>query len=136
MLKPGLSIRTFAALLCLLVLPVCAITGLSTGLDWRLIVGTPLILSVFTFLAYHSDKRRAEAGKWRLRESALHLLELLGGWPGAFLAQRIFRHKTSKISYQVVFWAIVLVYQLVALDCVTGWTVSGELVRCFRGQVG
>src|SRR5512135_3027725 len=121
MLKLGLGIRTFAALLCLFVLPVCAITGLSTRLDWRLILGTPLILSVFTFLAHRSDKRLAEAGKRRIPESALHLLELLGGWPGAFLAQRIFRHKTSKISYQVVFWAIVLVYQLVALDCLAGW---------------
>jgi len=54
------------------------------------------------------------------RIDAAHL-RMLGGWPGAFLAQRVFRHKTSKLSYQVVFWAIVLVYQLVALDYLTGW---------------
>jgi len=41
----------------------------------------------------------------------LHLLELLGGWPGAFLAQRRLRHKCSKRRYQFVFWLIVLAYQ-------------------------
>lgn len=39
------------------------------------------------------------------------MFELLGGWPGALIAQQKFRHKTRKVSFQVVFWAIVLVHQ-------------------------
>jgi len=36
----------------------------------------------------------------------------LGGWPGALLAQQLFRHKTRKLSYQLLFWAIVLLHQV------------------------
>ena len=39
---------------------------------------------------------------------ALHLLGIIGGWPGALLAQRLLRHKNSKQSFQVVFWITVL----------------------------
>ena len=54
----------------------------------------------------------------------LHLLELLGGWPGAFLAQRRLRHKCSKGSYQFVFWLIVLGYQFAAYDSLQHWQYS------------
>ena len=43
-------------------------------------------------------------------------VELLGGWPGALLAQQLLRHKTKKTSYQGVFWLIVLVHQVYWLD--------------------
>ena len=64
-------------------------------------------MSLVTIWAYSRDKRAAQSGAWRTREVRLHLLELLGGWPGAFLAQRFFRHKSRKMSYQIVFWLIV-----------------------------
>jgi uncharacterized membrane protein YsdA (DUF1294 family) len=51
-------------------------------------------------------------------------LELLGGWPGAFLAQRWLRHKCSKGSYQAVFWLIVLAYQFAAFDSLQNWQLS------------
>ena len=54
-----------------------------------------------TYGMYADDKQRAASGAWRVPESSLHLAELLGGWPGAFLAQRWLRHKCSKASYQV-----------------------------------
>jgi hypothetical protein len=43
---------------------------------------------------------------WRTPEKVLHASELLGGWPGALLAQQLFRHKTRKVSYQLVFWGL------------------------------
>lgn len=46
----------------------------------------------------------------------LHALELLGGWPGALLAQQLLRHKTKKTSYQVVFWLTILMHQVYWLD--------------------
>ncbi|HSH15989.1 MAG TPA: DUF1294 domain-containing protein [Verrucomicrobiae bacterium] len=52
----------------------------------------------------------------RVSEANLHLLELLGGWPAALLAQRRLRHKCSKGSYQFMFWLIVLGHQFVAGD--------------------
>lgn len=64
--------------------------------------------SVVAFGAYWIDKRAAREGRWRTQESTLHLLALIGGWPGALIAQRHLRHKSAKTSFQVVFWATVL----------------------------
>jgi uncharacterized membrane protein YsdA (DUF1294 family) len=65
------------------------------------------LLSVAAFVLYGTDKYRAIRGGWRIREGTLHLVEVLGGWPGAFLAQQTLRHKTVKLSYQATFWLIV-----------------------------
>ena len=56
---------------------------------------------------YGADKSAAQKGRWRTRESVLHVLALIGGWPGALVAQRMFRHKTKKQPFQVVFWCTV-----------------------------
>jgi len=81
-------------------------------------------LSGAAFAGHWIDKRKAESGEWRTPENTLHLFELLGGWPGAFLAQRLFRHKTEKVSYQVVFWLIVLAYEYAAIDFLLGWKLA------------
>jgi len=67
-------------------------------------------MSTVAFSLYWVDKRRAVRGDWRIRESTLHLIELLGGWPGALLAQRVLRHKWRKTSYVLTFWTIVAVH--------------------------
>jgi uncharacterized membrane protein YsdA (DUF1294 family) len=74
------------------------------------------LLSVVTFGLYWHDKRRAMAQGQRTPENLLHASELLGGWPGALIAQQAFRHKTRKVSYQLVFWLIVLVHQAFWVD--------------------
>jgi uncharacterized membrane protein YsdA (DUF1294 family) len=74
------------------------------------------IVSVLAFLLYWSDKRKARAEQWRTPENVLHALEFAGGWPGALLAQQVFRHKTRKVSFQVVFWFIVLQHQVFWID--------------------
>ncbi|MGQ0627442.1 MAG: DUF1294 domain-containing protein [Phycisphaerales bacterium] len=53
-----------------------------------------LIMSVVAFCAFALDKRAAVLGHRRTRERTLHLLEFLGGWPGALAAIFIIRHKT------------------------------------------
>jgi uncharacterized membrane protein YsdA (DUF1294 family)/cold shock CspA family protein len=65
-------------------------------------------MSLLTIWAYISDKRSAQLGKRRTNELKLHILEALGGWPGALLAQVFYRHKLQKVSYQIVFWLIVM----------------------------
>jgi uncharacterized membrane protein YsdA (DUF1294 family) len=123
------GLASLFALVLLLALPGYALTRLAAWVDWRLLIAIPIGVSLFTVLAYRSDKRRAMAGVWRIPETTLHLAELAGGWPGAFLAQRQFRHKTAKTSYQVVFWGIVLLHQCLALDWVLGWKLLGNLGR-------
>lgn len=63
-----------------------------------------LALSLLTFVIYAIDKSKAKRGVWRIPEKTLHLLSLVGGWPGALLAQQMLRHKSSKTSFQVMFW--------------------------------
>ena len=65
------------------------------------------INSLLTFILYWSDKRAAENGTQRTPENTLQLLSLVGGWPGGLFAQRIFRHKSTKKSFQFVYWLTV-----------------------------
>lgn len=74
------------------------------------VVAAYMLLSVFTFIAYWWDKRKAQAGHSHKRtpESTLQLLALLGGWPGALLAQGYLRHKSQKRPFLLLFWCTVL----------------------------
>ena len=67
-----------------------------------------LIASIIAFLAYAFDKSAARNGQWRTQESTLHLFALIGGWPGALVAQKLLRHKSKKQSFLVVFWVTVM----------------------------
>ncbi|MFJ2535941.1 DUF1294 domain-containing protein [Pseudomonas sp. NPDC087614] len=74
------------------------------------------VVSVLAFFMYWADKRKARADAWRTPENILHAVELAGGWPGALIAQQVFRHKTRKVSYQILFWVIVLLHQVFWID--------------------
>ena len=66
------------------------------------------VMSLVCFLAYGLDKRKAVNGGRRVSERTLHLMAFLGGWPGALLGQRHFRHKTQKVAFRLVFWMVVV----------------------------
>lgn len=61
--------------------------------------------SIAAFITYGIDKSAARRNRQRTPERTLHALGLAGGWPGALIAQSLFRHKTSKQPFQAVFWA-------------------------------
>lgn len=67
------------------------------------------VASVVALLAYRLDKSAAHSDAWRISEDSLHMVALMGGWPGAMLAQRQLRHKTRKNSFQRRFWASVVI---------------------------
>lgn len=67
------------------------------------------IMSVAAFLMYAKDKSAAEWGRWRTAESTLHALSLLGGWPGAKIAQCFLRHKSKKLSFRATYWVTAIV---------------------------
>lgn len=96
---------------------------------WWMGAGGMLTVSLITYGMYAHDKKRAESGEWRVAESTLHLAELLGGWPGALIAQRRLRHKCSKTSFQVVFWLVVILHQITALDVMLGQALSREAMN-------
>lgn len=64
--------------------------------------------SITAFVAYALDKSAAQNNRWRTQEGTLHLLGLIGGWPGALAAQRFLRHKSKKQSFQFTFWITVI----------------------------
>ncbi|WP_341889253.1 cold shock and DUF1294 domain-containing protein [Variovorax sp. YR752] len=68
------------------------------------------LLSVLTFYLYWRDKFAAQRNAWRTPENTLHAASLLGGWPGAWLAQRLLRHKSAKESFRQVYWATVALH--------------------------
>jgi uncharacterized membrane protein YsdA (DUF1294 family) len=57
---------------------------------------------------YAVDKGAARAGRDRIPESMLLSLGLVGGWPGALVAQQLVRHKTAKRSFRLRFWITVV----------------------------
>jgi uncharacterized membrane protein YsdA (DUF1294 family)/cold shock CspA family protein len=65
--------------------------------------------SLLCILIYALDKSAAARGRWRVSESALLLLGLAGGWPGAIIAQQLLHHKTKKRSFQSAFAGSVVV---------------------------
>ncbi|SRR6266581_1477949 len=83
-----------------------------------------LVASLVAFFAYAFDKSAALRNQWRTQESTLHLVALLGGWPGALAAQRLLRHKSAKASFQATFWVTVV------LNCgALGWLFSPSGAR-------
>lgn len=106
----------------LMVLPAIALHR--HGADWRWVGAVVLVMGAVSYGCYALDKRRARKKAWRIPENLLHVTEFLGGWPGAFLAQRRLRHKCSKSSYQFVFWLIVVAWQFAAFDSLQNWKFS------------
>jgi len=88
-------------------------------------------VSLVLFVMYWIDKRSAQRGGQRTAENTLHLFELCCGWPGALMAQQVFRHKTRKGSYQFAFWLAVLA-NLGAL----GWLLVAPEASALRQQLG
>lgn len=80
------------------------------GVYWPVLASA--LASLLAFGLYLQDKRSAIGSGWRTPEARLHMVELIGGWPGALIAQQLLRHKTRKLSFQLVFWLIVLAHQI------------------------
>lgn len=79
------------------------------------VLSVPL-LSVLAFYLYWRDKFAAQRGARRTPEAVLHVASLIGGWPGAWLARRLLRHKSAKEEFRKVYWAtVVLHWALLAL---------------------
>lgn len=111
----------YPRLKALVFLALCALPVVGSSLLWlRGVSAIPLtaygIVSLLAFFLYWSDKRKARADSWRTPENVLHAVELAGGWPGALIAQQVFRHKTRKVSFQALFWIIVLLHQVFWID--------------------
>lgn len=95
----GMAVAFFLALLAFVI----------AGVAPMRVVGYCATVSAVSFILYALDKSAAKNGARRVAESTLHLSGIAGGWPGALVAQRVFRHKTRKQPFQFLFWITVAV---------------------------
>ncbi len=71
-----------------------------TGMDQALTVYI-LAVSLLTWILFGLDKWKAIHGKWRIRESTLLGLSLIGGAAGGLAGMYLFRHKIRKMHFQI-----------------------------------
>lgn len=81
------------------------------------LVASVLAVNLLTLLAYAIGPQAAHGRGRRIPEPVLHLLSLLGGWPGAGLAQTILRYRSHKPSFAVWYWGTVGLH----LALLLGW---------------
>lgn len=119
--RPGAPSRSTgpAAVFALALLAAC-VAGL---LPWA-IAGAYAAMSAVLYFAYLADKAAAQRGRRRTPESTLHLLALLGGWPGAAFAQQHFEHKRSKADFVATF-RVTIVANVLGLLALAWWLRTG-----------
>lgn len=102
-----------------------------------------VVFSFVAFVAMDMDKRAAkeiednsfedsvDERARRISELQLHVFELLGGSPGSFIAQKFLHHKTRKLSYQIVFWMVVLMHCAFWIGCLIFQAPLNEAFKSF-----
>ena len=67
------------------------------------------VINMVTFFMYGIDKWKAKNSKWRIRETALLGLAVLGGSIGAWLGMKVWHHKTQHKKFKYGVPAIIIV---------------------------
>ena len=71
-----------------------------------------LVLGALSFVNYWRDKRAAQAGRDRVPERSLLLLDFVFGIAGGLAAQALLRHKTAKPDFAMLGLAIAALHGL------------------------
>ncbi|MGM9941304.1 MAG: DUF1294 domain-containing protein [Bulleidia sp.] len=61
-----------------------------------------ILMSLITFIMFGIDKRKARKHAWRISETTLIVLSLIGGGIGGFIGMKVFHHKTRKMKFTIV----------------------------------
>ncbi len=97
-----------------LILTIIFIISFSS-ISLSIIISYFISINLVTFLYYGFDKMIAGSESVRIPELVLHSLALAGGSPAGLLAQKLFRHKTIKTSFQITYWVIVILQIILIL---------------------
>lgn len=73
-----------------------------------------IIINLAAFLAMFIDKKKAENNKWRIKESTLLVLALVGGSIGEIIGMYVFRHKTKKPKF-VIGIPVIIILQILLI---------------------
>ena len=87
------------------------------------IITALIALNLIAFAAFGIDKAKAERNQWRIAESTLLMLAVLGGTLGAYAGRKAFRHKTRKQPFNSNLFAIA-VMQMAGLGAAAGWVLG------------
>lgn len=118
-------------LLFAIIFLLCMVISTYAGKLPLWVLGLYLMASSWTLIAYRLDKMAAKRSHSRTPEKTLHLLALIGGWPGAIIGQKLFRHKSKKLSFQVTFWATII------LNCAAlAWLLSMDGLGFIESMIG
>tara|TARA_R110001599_G_scaffold4095_1_gene21676 strand:- start:14939 stop:15223 length:285 start_codon:yes stop_codon:yes gene_type:complete len=80
-----------------------------------------LLINAWTFVMFGWDKYCSETGRWRVPEATLIGWSLFGGTPGAYLARRVFRHKTRKQPFSEYLKGIAILHLFAGFAAVLYW---------------
>lgn len=70
------------------------------------------VINIIGFILMGIDKKKAVKGQWRIRESTLFLVSLIGGSAGTLAGMFVFRHKTKKWYFRI-FMPLILIMHIV-----------------------
>lgn len=72
------------------------------------------VMNLVAFVTFGIDKYKAGKGRWRIPESRLLRLALLGGSVGAWLGMKVWHHKTLHKKFKYGLPAILFLHLLLA----------------------
>lgn len=73
-----------------------------------------LLINIAAIAITCLDKRRAQKGKWRIKESTLLIIAALGGSFFMYLTMHIIRHKTQKKKFMLGI-PLIFIIQLIGI---------------------
>lgn len=74
-----------------------------------------LAMTIVTFFIYGIDKYKARKTKWRIPETTLLWMAILGGSVGALLGMKVWRHKTLHRKFKYGVPAILIIQIILAI---------------------
>lgn len=60
-----------------------------------------LLINIISFIIIYIDKQKAIKHKWRIKESTLFLVSIMGGSIGTLIGMYTFRHKTKHLKFTI-----------------------------------
>ncbi|MBU5269415.1 DUF1294 domain-containing protein [Clostridium cochlearium] len=74
-----------------------------------------ILINLLGLLFMYIDKEKAKRSKWRIKESTLFSIAMLGGSIGAYIGMKTFRHKTKHAKFKYGIPIIILIQLLIFL---------------------
>lgn len=79
-------------------------------------------VNLLTFIVYGVDKSKARKSRWRIPESVLLMLAVVGGSVGAWMGMRVWHHKTLHLKFK---YGIPFIFLLQIAFCIYLWIKMG-----------